>query len=118
MTTLLEREGELEALDQVVERALAGEPALALIEGTAGIGKSGLLAAAVERSRAAGFRVLSARARDLERELPFGIVRQLFDPGLSVERLPAPAERAARVFEPLDDGGGFDVSFAVLDGLF
>ena len=121
---LLERDHELQSLDRVVQAARAGEAVLALIEGPAGIGKSKLLSQAGEMASAAGFDVLRARGSDLERELPYGIVRQLFEPLLldpdGRERLlSGSAHAAARVFEPPDaedvvsDGG-----FGVLHGLF
>ena len=34
-----------------------------------------------------GFRVLTARGSELEREFPFGVVRQLFEPALSDEEV-------------------------------
>jgi DNA-binding CsgD family transcriptional regulator len=123
-STLVERDGELEEIDRLVQGALAGQAMLGLVEGPAGIGKSRLLAAARENAGAAGFRVLGARGSDLERELPFGIVRQLFEPVLvePVQRrrwLSGPARPAARVFEPPDDEDPFgDVSFGILYGLF
>jgi DNA-binding CsgD family transcriptional regulator len=123
-SVLLERERELHVLDGLVGAALEGESVLGLVEGPAGIGKSRLLAAARERADAAGFRVLAARGSDLEREFPFGVVRQLFDPVLvdSEQRarwLTGPAERAARVFEPPDEGDETSgASFAILYGLF
>jgi AAA ATPase domain len=122
--TLVERDGELHELDRLVQGALAGQPMLALVEGPAGIGKSRLLTAAREKATTAGFRVLGARGSDLERELPFGIVRQLFEPVLvDVDQrrrwLSGPAEPAARVFEPPDDeDASGDVSFGILYGLF
>ena len=95
-----------------------------MVEGPAGIGKSRLLAATREAAEGAGFRVLAARGSDLERELPFGIVRQLFDPLLvdpddRARWLSGPAQSAARVFEPPDDGAASsDVSYGALYGLF
>jgi hypothetical protein len=80
---LLERQHELAVLDDLVDRVHRGNMALALIEGPAGIGKSQLLRATRERARAAGFRTLAARGSDLERGLPFGVVRQLFEPALA-----------------------------------
>jgi DNA-binding NarL/FixJ family response regulator len=121
---LLERDQELESLDRVVQAARAGQAAMVMIEGPAGIGKSTLLAQAGEMAGAAGFAVLRARGSDLERELPYGIVRQLFEPlllepGGRERLLSGSAQAAARVFEPPDaeavvsDGG-----FGVLHGLF
>src|SRR5262245_52134878 len=77
---LLERDRELEVVGGLVRDALDGRPAVALVEGPAGIGKTRLLAAARERAAAEGFRVLVARGGELEREMPFGVVRQLFEP--------------------------------------
>ena len=123
-SVLVERDEELAVLDRLLADALAGEPVLAFVEGPAGIGKSRLLAAAREKAGAAGVRVLAARGSDLERELPFGVVRQLFDPLLADpearERwLTGSARPAARVFAPPDeaDAAG-DVSFGILVGLF
>ena len=68
--------------------------------------------------------MLSARGGDLERELPYGIVRQLFEPLLlepdGRERLLTGSARAAtRVFEPLDaDYAVSDGGFGTLHGLF
>ena len=82
---LLERERELEALAAVVGAAADGTPGLVLVEGPAGIGKSRLLAAAKTLADEGGLRVLAARSGELEREFPFGIVRQLFESMLSDE---------------------------------
>ncbi len=123
-SSLLERDRELGVLEDLIQRALEEDPALAFVEGQAGIGKSRLLAATREAANAAGFRVLAARGSDLERELPFGVVRQLFDPLLvgpdeRARWLTGHAEPAARVFEPPAGGDPApDVSFGVLYGLF
>jgi DNA-binding CsgD family transcriptional regulator len=121
---LLERDQELELLDGFVERVLAGGAVVALVEGPAGIGKSRLLAEARWKAGAAGFRVLVARGGVLERELPFGAVRQLFepmvlDPAARGRWLAGSAAGAARVFEPPDDTDlRWDRSFGILHGLF
>ncbi len=121
---LLERDRELGLLDGLVQDALAGNAALTLFEGPAGIGKSSLLAKAREKAAAAGFRVVAARGSDLERELPYGVVRQLFeslllDPDRRERWLTGSAEPAARVFTPSDeDESASRGSFGVLHGLF
>jgi hypothetical protein len=120
---LLERDRELESLDRVVQAARAGEAVMAVIEGPAGIGKSSLLARAREMAGAGGFRVLSARGSDLERELPYGIVRQLFEPLLlepdGRERLlTGSAQAAGRVFEPPEVDDAVSDGFGALHGLF
>src|SRR5688500_7974572 len=76
---LLEREHEVErlraALDAVGQRAGGA----LVIEGAAGMGKSRLLQEARARASDLGLRVLHARATELERGFPFGVVRQLFE---------------------------------------
>ena len=90
LAPLVERELELETVERLLAGARAGSGGAVVFEGPAGIGKSSLLAAA--RTAAAGeFRVLSARGGELERELPFGIVRQLLEPVLATDA----AEREA-----------------------
>ena len=76
LAPLVERELELETVERLLASARAGSGGAVVLEGPAGIGKSSLLAAA--RSAAEKrMRVLSARGSELERELPFGVVRQL-----------------------------------------
>jgi DNA-binding NarL/FixJ family response regulator len=123
---LVEREGELAALDDLLAGAIEGSGRLALIEGPAGVGKSQLLGEA--RDRADGsMTVLGARASELEREFPFGVVRQLFE-GLLAEpmrrkrMLDGAAAPAQAVFgalpEPSENGDAGSASFAALHGLF
>ena len=60
--------------------ALAGADGVILIEGSAGVGKTVLLAETARQARAGGRRVLRARGAQVESDLPFGVVRQLFLP--------------------------------------
>ncbi|MEA2143689.1 MAG: hypothetical protein QOI64_2119 [Solirubrobacteraceae bacterium] len=123
---LLDRERELAALDAAIADAVGGESALAVVEGPSGIGKSRLVASARVAGATAGLRTLSARAGELERDFPFGVVRQLFEPLLvdpeQRERLlDGPARPAGPVFDPLGAGAGDqpqDASFATLYGLY
>ncbi len=80
---LLERDAELATLAAMVAAARAGEGQLVAIEGSAGIGKTRLLAEARAAAAEAGLDVLAARAGELEREFAFGVVRQLFEPLLA-----------------------------------
>ena len=80
---LLERGNELEQLERVVEDVCAGRGRMVLVEGPPGIGKTRLLEIARARARERGMVVLSARASELDREFPFGVVRQLFEPLLA-----------------------------------
>jgi predicted kinase len=90
--TLLERDLEVARLRELVRAALAGEAHVVLVEGAAGIGKSRLLAEVRRDATTARMRVLAARGSELEREFPFGVVRQLFEASV------ADPERAARLF--------------------
>jgi DNA-binding CsgD family transcriptional regulator len=77
--TLLEREAELRRFEELIEAAAGGSGSVAAIEGVAGIGKTELLAVVRERGSAAGIRVLAARGGELERDVAFGIARQLLE---------------------------------------
>jgi predicted ATPase len=80
LAPLVERELELETVERLLAGARAGSGGGLVFEGPAGIGKSSLLAA-TRTAAGAELRVLSARGGELERELPFGIVRQLLGTG-------------------------------------
>jgi DNA-binding CsgD family transcriptional regulator len=77
---LVERDAELETLDDAIEATLAGQGGVVVIEGPAGIGKSSLLNEMGIRSVARGMRVTSAQGMARERDFSFGVVRQLFEP--------------------------------------
>jgi DNA-binding NarL/FixJ family response regulator len=105
MAALLERERELQMLREGMDRAIAGEGTLVLIEGPAGVGKTVLARAAGELAEQTGLRVLEARASELEQPFGFGVVRQLLESeAMGVAGKAAlfagPAGPAARLFEP------------------
>jgi DNA-binding CsgD family transcriptional regulator len=77
---LLEREHELDIVQDALDRLADGPGSTLLIEGPAGIGKTRLLAAATELGRQREVVVLAARGGQLEREMPFGVARQLLEP--------------------------------------
>jgi DNA-binding CsgD family transcriptional regulator len=79
---LLERDQELSRFSQLVGEAAGGSGRIAVIEGTAGIGKSRLLEAVCVRAKEAGLRVLFGRGGELERDLGWRVVRELFEPAL------------------------------------
>src|SRR3954447_17827330 len=79
-TALLERDRELGTLAELVEGARAGGGRAVLVAGVAGIGKSRLLDAAAELAASSRATVLRAGGSKLEREFPFGVVRQLCEP--------------------------------------
>ena len=76
---LVDRERELEAIERLLSRAGSQAGGL-LIEGPPGIGKSRLLAMA--RRQSTRVRVVNARGSEIERDIPFAVVRQLLEPVL------------------------------------
>ena len=68
------REAEIQALGEALDRVAAGGPAIVLVEGEAGIGKTRLLAKALEDAAGRGMRVAAGRAEELERTRPFGVL--------------------------------------------
>jgi len=98
---LLDREAEVAAIEGVVDRALVGDAGVLVVRGPAGIGKSALLRVAERLADEQGVIVLRARAAPFEREFPYGVVRQLFEPvfaraDLPVEELFSGAATGAR----------------------
>ncbi|MGZ4330539.1 MAG: helix-turn-helix transcriptional regulator [Solirubrobacteraceae bacterium] len=126
---LLERDGDLDRIDQRLRGVIAGGGSLLLLEGPAGIGKTRLVLAAVERGRELGLATLSARGSELERDFAYGVVRQLFEatvveapPPERAELLAGVAGRAAGLFGVVAPQDEVDVlldpSFAILHGLY
>ena len=76
---LLERDAELQTLDEALAAAVDGRGSVVAVEGPPGIGKSGLVAACLELARARDMYTVSVRATELERSYPYGIVRQTAD---------------------------------------
>src|SRR5690348_7046587 len=72
------REAEIQALGEALGRVAAGGPAVVLIEGEAGIGKTRLLAQVLEDARGRGMQVATGRAEELERTRPFGLLAAAF----------------------------------------
>lgn len=80
---LLDRDAELSALAELVDRAARGRGGVLLIEGAAGIGKTCLLRGSEDMVDPARARVLRARGGELERSFAFGIAAQLVAPALA-----------------------------------
>src|SRR5262249_37531572 len=125
---LLEREVQLAALRALVDAAKSGGGRFVVIEGTAGIGKTRLLAEARAIAGSAELRVLAARGGELEGEFAYGIVRQLFEPLLAAvapelraELLSGPAALIASLFGASKPAGSQDAAaegaFAIIHGL-
>jgi DNA-binding CsgD family transcriptional regulator/tetratricopeptide (TPR) repeat protein len=77
---LLGRDADLGVLTAAVAGLGNGEGGVVLVRGPAGIGKTALLDHAEQLAAAADVRILRATGGELEREFPYGVVRQLFEP--------------------------------------
>jgi DNA-binding CsgD family transcriptional regulator len=110
MSALLERAGELEAIARAARDAAHGAGAIVVIEGLPGIGKTALLDSARESAAKLGMETRSARGGELEQDLGFGVVRQLFagaSPPPDSELFSGPARFAAPLLGvELDDLAG------------
>jgi DNA-binding CsgD family transcriptional regulator len=125
---LLERDDELRAIAEAVERTRDGSGGLVLLQGPAGVGKSRLLARARRDAADAGLDVLEARGAPLEREFAFGIARQLFEATVATadgdERdalLKGAAGLSERLFAdagPQLEAQGGEAAFGALHGLY
>ena len=117
---------ELKQLRALCGVASAGHGAAIAVEGPAGVGKTALLGAARNAGEQAGMRVLSASGAELERELAFGVVRQLFERplrGLSREGLSellqgAPGLARAVVLDPDPSSTRPEAAQAAMHGLY
>jgi DNA-binding CsgD family transcriptional regulator len=126
---LLEREAEVAAFEALADGARSGGGRFVVVEGSAGIGKTRLLAEARAIAGAAGMQVLAARGGEFEGEFAYGIVRQLFEPllasaspDLRAELLSGPAALMEPLFgasqlAPSQDAPA-EGSFAILHGLY
>ncbi|HEX5012935.1 MAG TPA: AAA family ATPase [Candidatus Limnocylindrales bacterium] len=98
MNELVGRDLELAEVDRFLGR-IDGGPAALVIEGPAGIGKSTLWAATVDRARARAIRVLVARPSGAEASFAYQALGDLLGPVLdeAVAALPAPQRRGLDV---------------------
>jgi DNA-binding CsgD family transcriptional regulator len=129
---LLDRDAELAQITARMEEARSGVGGLLAIEGPAGIGKTRLLEAASELASKSDMGILQARGSELERDFPFGVVRQLFERRVADSRpaderklLAGAAGLAAPVLglDAVVDSGretltAADPAFAALHGLY
>src|SRR3954454_22001288 len=113
---LLGRSSECHTLDRLVATVRAGQSAVLVLRGEAGVGKSALLASLIER--AAGCRIARAAGVESEMELAFAGLHQLCAPMLDrLDHLPGPQRDALTTALGLSSGdapGRFLGGLAVL----
>jgi DNA-binding CsgD family transcriptional regulator len=107
-SAVIGREDELAQIERFLERAVSGgRPAVLLLEGEPGIGKSTLWRVAVARAREKGVHVLTARPAEPEQPLSFAALGDLFaDYSARLASLPPPQRRALRAALLLADTRG------------
>lgn len=123
---LIERESECRRIADLLDGATAGCGGVVVVEGEAGIGKTSVVDAVAEIAQREGVRCLRAQGGELEHELPFAIVRQLFEPALHegsaafrAEILADAAGLAAPLFHLNPTGGADqDNTAALVHGLY
>ncbi len=77
---LLERDQEIAAIREIVDATAKGFGQLVSVEAAAGVGKSALLAVVADLAVEAGLVILPGRSIELEQDLAYGVVRQIFSP--------------------------------------
>jgi DNA-binding SARP family transcriptional activator len=115
-TDLVERDGELSALQQALGQLRLGRAVRVLVEGPAGIGKTRLLEELGRRATSGGVTVLAAHGSPLEQSFGYGVVRQLMEAAVTDELLSGAGAAARGVFDLA--GGHRESSLAVLHALY
>jgi len=77
--TLRGRDDEVGQLSAAVDRAVVGRLSVVMIEGEAGIGKTRLMAHALQTARDRECQVASAKAEEMEQNRPFGVIAAALD---------------------------------------
>lgn len=98
---LIERGHELATLQSAIIAASAGQGSLVVGTAAAGMGKTSLLNAARTLAADAGLRRLTALGSELERDFPFGAMRQLLDPLMLSRGNDQVGEAAVQLAAPL-----------------
>lgn len=121
VTDLLERAGELGVMNALLDAVQRGEGALVVVEGSAGVGKTRLLAACGERAAERGMAVLRVRGDELVMQSSFAAVRELVwaEVEAGPEVLDGAARLAGSVFDrDIPERVDRDHAAAVLHGLY
>jgi DNA-binding CsgD family transcriptional regulator len=110
------RRHECEVLDRQLQRVRAGQSAVQVLRGEAGVGKTALLAYVAEQ--ASECRIARVAGVESEMELAFAGLHQLCAPMLDgLEALPGPQQDALRIAFGMQDGAApdrFIVALAIL----
>src|SRR6187200_1681507 len=85
---LVGRHAELQQLVEACKASRSDGATTVIVRGEPGIGKSRLLAEALQQADALGHHVLHGRLDDLDRFLPYAAIRTALWPALSVEQDP------------------------------
>jgi DNA-binding CsgD family transcriptional regulator len=110
---LLDRRGERETLDRLVEDVREGESRVLVMRGEAGVGKTQLLEDLISRS--SGLQVARARGVQAEMELAFAGLHQLCAPMQDLtERLPGPQRDALATAFGVSEGDAPDLFLVAL----
>ncbi len=122
---LFERDGALAVLTSSLDALETGHGGVVVVEGAYGSGKTALLDSAAALARERGLQVLTARGRELERELELGVALQLFEARIGdaagPERellLEGPARAALPLFEAGPSARDTEAAGALVHGLY
>ena len=94
---LVDRHAELDEIGRAVDRAAAGEAAVLVLAGPAGIGKSALLEAGALVATEAGLTVLKVVGVQAERDVPYAGLHALVSQLTTLPELPSGQQRAVDV---------------------
>jgi DNA-binding CsgD family transcriptional regulator/tetratricopeptide (TPR) repeat protein len=98
---LLDRDGDIEAIESTIESAVAGSGAALVLAGSAGLGKTSLLGVAEARAADREVVVLRAHGDELEQGFPWGGAIQMFEGVLRDPEAGALLAGAAGLVRPL-----------------
>ena len=120
---MLERQEELGTITGALSGARAAAGSVVMIEAPAGLGKTRLIAEAVDASRALQMQSMTGAGRELERDFAFGVALQLFEAPLaraSETRRDRLLSGSAGLARPLLEGAQASEkgAFAYLHGLY
>lgn len=122
---LIEREETLARAAESLHRTRAGRGSVLFLEGSAGLGRTAVLAAVREHAAENGMQVLAGAGHRHEQQYSLGVVMQLLETRLASaapkerERLLSDAARQALPLFTSEPGRGFSrMSFELLHGLY